>query len=205
VAVDPAIATNPENDETGIVAGGRDAAGHIYILVDASGRSKPEKWGADVVSTCEQQQCDTVVGERNRGGDLVAANVRAAKERKRGPMAAKALRIVEVHATRGKAIRAEPVSALHEQGMIHIVGRMPELEAELTEWNPKIGGVSPNRLDAVVWLVWYLARLGEEEKPDYRPGFAGLTAIATALRDAGPTNQSGLVGALPRSAWGSRL
>jgi len=206
VSVDPAIATNPENDETGIICGGRDAAGHIYILSDASSRSKPEKWGADVVKTCEQFQCDTVVCERNRGGDLVAANVRAAKERKRGALAAKALRIVEVLATRGKAIRAEPVSALHERGMIHLVGAMPELVAEITEWNPRIGGISPNRLDALVWLVWHLARLGEEERPDPRAAFTGLSEAAAALR--GPSRQipsSGLVAALPRSAWGSKL
>ncbi len=205
VAVDPAIATNPENDETGIIAGGRDAGGHIYILADASSRAKPEKWGSDVVQTCEQHECDIVVGERNRGGDLVAANVRAAKERKRGALAAKALRIVEVLATRGKAIRAEPVSALHEKGLIHIVGRMPELESELTEWNPRIGGRSPNRLDALVWLVWYLARLGEQEHTDHRAGFTGLAEVAARLRAPGATSPAGLVGLLPRAQWGSKL
>jgi phage terminase large subunit-like protein len=206
VAVDPAIATNPENDETGVIAGGRDAAGHIYILGDASSRSKPDKWGADVVKTCEQHKADIVVCERNRGGDLVAANVRAAKERKRGAVAAKALRIVEVLATRGKAIRAEPVSALAERGMIHLVGAMPELVTEITEWNPRIGGVSPNRLDALVWLVWYLARLGEEDRPDPKIGFTGLSVAAAALRGPGSAiPSSGLVGSLPRSTWGSKL
>lgn len=214
VAVDPAIATNPDNDETGVIAGGLGVDGHIYVLTDASGRMKPEKWGAVVVKTAEQLETDTVVGERNRGGDLVAANVRAAKERTRGAMAAKALKIVEVHASRGKAIRAEPVSALHEKGMIHIVGRLPELESEITGWNPKLGGVSPNRLDALVWLVWHLARLGEAEKPDPRVGFTGLDAAAAALRrsvgsrsapDQGSWESSELATALPRSAWGSRL
>lgn len=207
VAVDPAIATNPENDETGIIAGGRDAAGHIYILADVTARASPEKWGAYVVTTAEQLKADVVVGERNRGGDLVAANVRAAKERRSGSLAAKAIKIVEVHATRGKAIRAEPVSALHEQGMIHIVGRMPELEAEICEWNPRIGGISPNRLDALVWLVWHLARLGEEEKPDYKAGFAGLTDAAKGL--ASPSSEvsaaTGLLGAIPAAQWGSKL
>jgi len=206
VSVDPAIATGSDNDETGIIAGGRGSDGHIYILADASGRSKPEKWGDDVIKTCTQLQCDTVVGERNRGGDLVAANVRAAKERRSGATAAKALKIVEVLATRGKAIRAEPVSALSDRGMIHIVGRMPELESELTEWNPRIGGVSPNRLDALVWLVWHLAKLGEEEKPDYRAGFRGLTGASSRLQ-AGQSSSAaaGLVGSLPRSDWGNKL
>jgi phage terminase large subunit-like protein len=206
VSVDPAIAQGADNDETGIIAGGRDAAGQIYILADASMRASPEKWGDEVIKTCKQLECDTVVGERNRGGDLVAANVRAAKERKSGAMASRALKIVDVYATRGKYIRAEPVSALHERGMIHIVGVMPELEAELTEWNPKIGGASPNRLDAFVWLVWHLARLGEEEQPDYHVGFKGLRQASAALRSPAPASASGLIAShLPRAGWGSKL
>ena len=205
IAVDPAIATNPENDETGIVGGGRDAAGHIYINVDASSRSKPEKWGDDVVKTATQNESDVVVTERNRGGDLVAANVRAAMRRKRGEMAANALKIVEVLATKGKAIRAEPVSTLSEKGFLHIVGHLPELETELTEWNPRLGGRSPNRLDSVVMLVWYLARLGDEERPDYRPGFKGLSQVSAELRGRPVSAVSGLAGSLPRSSWGSKI
>lgn len=206
VAVDPAIATNPDNDETGIVGGGIGADGHIYILADASDRMKPEKWGDVVIKMCAQLQCDTVVGERNRGGDLVAANVRAAKERRSGPVAAKSLRIIDVQATRGKAIRAEPVSALSDRGMIHIVGVMPELENELTEWNPRLGGLSPNRLDAVVWLVWHLAKLGEDEKPDYRAGFRGLTGASSRLQTGQSSSAAAsIVGSLPRSQWGNKL
>lgn len=204
VAVDPGIATNPENDDTGIIAGGRDAAGHIYILADGSERAKPEKWGGTVIQMAEQLETDIIVGERNRGGDLVAANIRACKERKRGALAAKALKIVEVHATRGKAIRAEPVSAISERGYLHIVGRLPELEAEITEWNPALGGLSPNRLDALVWLVWYLARLGEEDRKDYRAGFKGLPQAAASLRSSTPA-MSALTSALPRGSWGSKL
>jgi phage terminase large subunit-like protein len=207
VAVDPAIATNRDNDETGIIAGGRGVDGHIYVFADASSRSKPEKWGGDVIKTCKQWQCDIVVGERNRGGDLVASNVRACKERVAGAVAAMALKIVEVHATRGKEMRADPVSSLHHQGMIHIVGVLPELEKELTDWNPQIGGVSPNRLDALVWLVWYLARLGEDEerKPDYRAGFIGLRQASAALRGAVRPGLSGFAAALPRWPGGSKL
>ena len=207
VAVDPAIAQGSDNDPTGIIVGGRDAAGHIYILADATARTSPEGWGKLVVDACKQHECDIVVCERNRGGDLVASNVRAQMLKTRGELASKALRIVEVLATRGKAIRAEPVSALHEQGRIHIVamGKMPELVAELTEWNPRIGGRSPNRLDALVWLVWHLARLGEEEKPDYRKGFKGLAGVAAELRGRSLPMGSGLAAALPPARWGSKL
>lgn len=204
-AVDPGIATNPDNDPTAIIAGGRGADGHIYITGDASSRSKPDKWGDDTIKTCDQNDADTVVVERNRGGDLVAANVRAAARRKRGETASQALKIIEVLATKGKAIRAEPVSTLAEKGFLHIVGHLPELEQEITEWNPRLGGKSPNRLDAMVMLVWYLARLGDEAKPDYRPGFKGLKQASAVLRGAARPGLSGLAAALPRWPGGSKL
>lgn len=183
VAVDPAIATNPDNDQTGIVVLGiDDTDDHCYVLADLSGKYKPEDWGAKVVNAYDQWGAVAVVGERNRGGDLVESNVRACVERKRGSTAAKALEFVNVHATRGKFIRAEPIASLAAKGLVHMVGAFPELETELTQWDPSIGGVSPNRLDALVWGVWHLARLGEEPAPNYLPGFVGVAAVNAAIR-----------------------
>ena len=143
------------------------------------------------------------------GGDLVAANVRAAQERRRGKLAGQAVKIVEVQATKGKRIRAEPVAALHERGLIHLVGGLPELAREVTEWNPRIGGVSPNRLDALVWGVWHLARLGEEEqRPDYAGSLRAASAVGARLRAperAAAGQPASLAAMLPRAAWGSRL
>lgn len=205
IAVDPAIATNPGNDDTAMVGGGRDAAGNIYITLAESSKARADVWGDEVIKADSQNDGDAIIVERNRGGDLVAANVRAAKARKSGEMASKALKIIEVLATKGKAIRAEPVSTLTEKGFVHIVGTLPKLETQLTEWNPRLGGRSPNLLDAFVMLVWYLARLGDAEKPDYRPGFKGLPQASAALRSPGSSALSGLAAALPRSSWGSKL
>src|ERR1019366_7699836 len=58
------------------------------------------------------------------------------------------IRYENVSASRGKAIRAEPVAALFEQRKVHIVGNHPKLEDELTSWVPGISNWSPNRLDA---------------------------------------------------------
>lgn len=185
VAVDPAISEEPDNDETGIVVVGIDAEGHLYVLADATGRYSPEKWGALVIQAYDQWGAVAVVGERNRGGDLVAANVRAAQERKRGAAAAHAIKVVEVHATKGKRLRAEPVGTLHEQARLHFpLVPISAIEAEICGWNPRIGGVSPNRLDALVWGCWHLARLGEadEVKPDYSAGFVGITEAAAQLQ-----------------------
>lgn len=203
IAIDPAGNTGDDNDETGIIGGGIDAAGHVYVWLDASGKHKPEAWGSKAVKAAEQNKIDVIVCERNMGGDMVASTVRLSKQARRGVAASASLKIVEVHATRGKHVRAEPVSALHEQGRLHIVGTLPELEGELTEWNPKLGGKSPNRLDAMVWLVHYLANLGEDEPADHRAGFVGLREVAKKI--GGAPRRAGLSSLIPRSSRGSTL
>jgi phage terminase large subunit-like protein len=204
VAIDPAISVARGNDETGIIAAGVGHDGHIYILADASGKLTPEEWGLAALRLYDQHKADAFVGERNRGGDLVSFTLRATLRERRGHAAT--AKIVEVHATRGKDIRAEPVSVIADQGRLHMVGVHPEIETELTEYSPRLGGVSPNRLDAIVWAVFELARLGEDEKPDYRAGMRGLPEVSAALRaGARPGVLSGLAAALPRWPGGGRL
>jgi phage terminase large subunit-like protein len=65
-----------------------------------------------------------------------------------------------VTASKGKRTRAEPVAALYEQGRVHHVGRFPELEDQLCLWDATAGGLSPDRLDALVWAVSALAVVG---------------------------------------------
>jgi phage terminase large subunit-like protein len=193
VAIDPAIATGDDNDETGIVVMGIDERGHLYVLADASGKFTPEQWGATAVKLYDQWNADAFVGERNRGGDLVAANVRAAVRFAKGQHAV--VSIVEVHATRNKHVRAEPVAAMHEQGRLHFVGVLPGVEQEITEWDPTLGGVSPNRLDAMVWGAYELAKLGQEEEVDASAGFVGLTKAAKELaKPSRPLNLAAILG-----------
>lgn len=196
IAIDPAISTKPGNDETGIVAMGLGLDGHLYVLGDASGKHTPEEWGAAALKLYDQHQADAFVGERNRGGDLVASNMRATIREKRGPHAV--AKIIEVHATRNKEIRAEPVSTLHEQGRLHFVGVHPAIEQEVTEWDPTLGGTSPNRLDAVVWGAYELAKLGEEIPPDPRAGIVGIEKVAAGLTQP----SSPVVGGLARMLGG---
>lgn len=120
----------------------------------------PEEWGETARAAYHQHKADAFVVERNRGGDMVAANIRAAIRDKQGKAAT--AEIIEIHASDGKRVRAEPVAALHEQGRIHFVGVHTELEQEITEWNPLVRGISPNRLDALVHAAWHLAELGDE-------------------------------------------
>jgi hypothetical protein len=143
VGVDPGVSTGEKSDATGIVTVGW-RLGHCYALRDSTLKGSPLAWGTKVIDDYEELQADSVVGEVNNGGDLVESNVRAIDPH---------VKFIKVHASRGKAIRAEPVANLMEQGKFHIVGQLPDLEAEMTGWVDGCGW-SPNRMDAMVWAAW---------------------------------------------------
>jgi phage terminase large subunit-like protein len=155
VGVDPAVTGADDSDETGIVVDGIAADGHIYTLADRSVRGSPHAWALAAVQAYNEFQADRIVGEVNNGGDLVEVNIRTV-----GPKVA----YKAVHASRGKLIRAEPVAALYEQGKVHHVGFMPELEDQMCEWVP--GESSPDRMDAHVWAVTELALQEAAAGPD---------------------------------------
>lgn len=144
--VDPAVSSNDESAETGIVTAGMAANGHLYVLDDHSLRGTPHQWAVAVVKAHHQRDGDRVVGEVNNGGDLVEVNLRTVD---------RSIPFKAVHASRGKLIRAEPVAALYEQGKVHHVGTFPQLEDQLCEWVP--GEESPDRMDALVWAITELA------------------------------------------------
>jgi phage terminase large subunit-like protein len=149
VAVDPAATSGEEADETGIVAVGfaRDDDGNTrgYVLADRSLRGTPDEWAAAAVRLYHELDADRIVAEKNQGGEMVEAVIRS-KDRN--------VPITLVHATRGKYIRAEPISALYEQGRIHHVGRFDQLEDQMclfTRDAERSPGDSPDRVDALVW------------------------------------------------------
>ncbi len=115
---------------------------HAFVVEDASERAAPDIWSATVASVYNERQADIVVGEKNYGGDMVRFTIGTAD---------RLIHYKDVQATRGKAVRAEPVAALYEQGKVHHVGTFDALEEELCNWIPGIGMKSPNRLDALVW------------------------------------------------------
>jgi phage terminase large subunit-like protein len=149
VAVDPAATSGEEADETGIVAVGfaRDDDGNTrgYVLADRSLRGTPDEWAAAAVRLYHELDADRIVAEKNQGGEMVEAVIRS-KDRN--------VPITLVHATRRKYIRAEPISALYEQGRIHHVGRFDQLEDQMclfTRDAERSPGDSPDRVDALVW------------------------------------------------------
>jgi phage terminase large subunit-like protein len=150
VAVDPATSSHEGSDETGIVGVGmaRDPDGYArgYVLADKSLRGSPEEWARKAVSLYRELQADRIVAEKNQGGDMVASVIRSID---------RSVPITLVHASRGKIIRAEPVSALYEQGRIHHVGRHDKLEDQMCTFsvdNVRDSNTgSPDRVDALVW------------------------------------------------------
>jgi len=135
---------------------------HGFIIEDGSTRAGegPEIWSASVARVFWGREADVVVAEINFGGDMVAHTLSVADSK---------INVKVVHASRGKAVRAEPVAALAEKGEVHHVGTFEELEDELAQWVPGLPGRSPNRLDAKVWALTELM-----VRPDYMPASEGL-------------------------------
>lgn len=150
IAVDPAATSNADSDETGIVICSRNRDGHGFVEADVSMRGTPIEWATRVVNAFDEHECDVVLVETNQGGEMVAATLRTVRPN---------LPIREIHASKGKRTRAEPVSALYEQGRVHHVGVLDKLETQLTTWTPD-DPKSPDRLDALVHALNELMQHG---------------------------------------------
>ena len=142
VAIDPSATSTEQSNECGIVVAGVGIDGHGYLLDDLSAVLSPEAWARRAVNAYEDRQADRIVAEVNNGGEMVELTIRTVDPKV--PYRA-------VHASRGKRTRAEPVSALYEQGKIHHVGGFPDLEDQLCNWRPDIGDSPDDRMDALVW------------------------------------------------------
>lgn len=148
VGVDPAVTSNEDSDETGIVIAGVSTDGHYYVLDDVSLTAKPAEWARAAVKGYHDRKADRIVAETNNGGDLVETVIRTVDLN---------VSYKKVTATRGKLIRAEPVSALYEQGRVHHVGTFSTLEDQMCDFNPITSTKSPDRMDALVWAITELS------------------------------------------------
>lgn len=144
-AVDPAVSTGPDADETGIITAGKLTDGDLIVLSDRSGRYTPDEWARVVQDEVTRWGSDRVVAERNQGGDLVRKNL--------GRIT---VPVHTIHAKRAKRVRAEPVSRLYEQRKVLHLHGLARLEEQLCEWVPG-EGESPDRLDAAVYALTELS------------------------------------------------
>lgn len=149
VAVDPSGAgdtDNADNDAIGIIVAGLGQDGNAYVLEDCTVKAGPATWGRVATGAFDRHAADAVVGETNFGGAMVQQTIQVARAR---------TPFTKVVASRGKTARAEPFSALYEQGKVRHVGLYPELEDELAAFSTfgYTGVNSPNRADALIWAL----------------------------------------------------
>lgn len=135
---------NADNDAIGIIPVGLGTDGNAYVLEDLTVKAGPATWGKITTDAYDRHEADCVVGEQNYGGEMVKFVIQTQRPR---------TNYKKVTASRGKHVRAEPFSALFEQGKIRVVGHMPELEEELSAFSTTgyRGQGSPNRADALIW------------------------------------------------------
>jgi phage terminase large subunit-like protein len=152
VALDPSGAAGRDDlssDEIGLVVAARGTDGDGYILADLSCREAPAVWGRRAVAAFYEYRADCIVAEANFGGEMVRATIAAADPH------------VPVHlvtASRGKAVRAEPISLRYAQSQVHHVGRFAKLEDQLCAFTAAgyAGSGSPDHADAAIWALTYL-------------------------------------------------
>lgn len=162
VGIDP---PGSETTECGIVVAASDADTNRggYVLDDRSTTGSPGVWAKASIRAYHDWQADFVVVERNFGGDMVENTIRTVESWEENGVlypSGQDVRVVEVTASRGKAVRAQPIVGKYEQHRVHHLGRFALLEAEMTTWVPDSGQDSPNRLDALVWALTRLLLKG---------------------------------------------
>jgi len=154
VAIDPSATST--GDEAGIIVAGR-AGDQAYVLADESLQGSPLAWATRAVGAYERFGADSIIAEQNNGGEMVELTIHTADP---------TVRVKLVHASRGKATRAEPVAAIYEQSRGHHVGAFLALEDEQCLWIP--GDPSPNRMDALVWAITELMLEPAKPQPNIR-------------------------------------
>ena len=148
VAVDPAVTAHEGSDETGIIVAGRGVDDKYYVIDDLSGRMSADNWASAAIDAYSKYKADRIIAEVNNGGDLVERLIRTVD---------KTVPYTAVRASRGKMVRAEPVSALYEQEKVCHVGVWPQLEDQMCSYTVD-SRESPDRLDALVWALTDLSR-----------------------------------------------
>lgn len=152
VAVDPSGAGSRDDtgsDEIGIVVAARGQDGHAYVLADRSCRDGPLAWARRVAAAYHEFAADCVVAEENFGGAMVEAVIKGADA---------SVPVRAVVASRGKAVRAEPISLRYAAGQVHHVGRFAKLEDQLCAFSGGgyTGPGSPDHADAAIWALTHL-------------------------------------------------
>lgn len=165
IGVDPAVTSGEDSDDTGIIVVARGpcqpstckldrtiCTGHGYVLADLTCHVAPREWARRAVAAYYEWGATRIVAEVNNGGDMVGETIHAVDP---------GVAYRQVRASRGKQMRAEPASALFDQGRCHMLGIFTELEEQMTTWTLDAKW-SPDRLDALVWALVELGLIGAQ-------------------------------------------
>lgn len=172
VAIDPAgksqeTAVSEGTAETGIVVAGIGVDGRGYVIDDQSCSLSPNGWARRALSCFDLYRADSIVVETNQGGDMVKQTIHSVRP---------GVPVREVHASRGKVTRAEPIAALYEQGRISHVGAFPAMEDQMVLFTPLgiAGSTTGDRVDALVWALSQLfpAIINVAEPVDFSSAFS---------------------------------
>lgn len=147
IAVDPAVTTNQNSDETGLFAASLGSDNKVYLLEDASGKMSPNIWAQKAVSMYHKTSASLIIMESNQGGNLLEQAIKAVDP---------TVRVKLIHASVGKQTRFEPIVAAYERNEVIHVGKMDELENEMLTYNPYNPTFSPDRVDAMAYAVYEL-------------------------------------------------
>jgi len=142
IAVDPAVTSNKFSDETGIVVCAKDNDSKGYILKDSSMNGTPNEWASEAIRLYHFYNASAIIAEKNNGGEMITQIIKSLDS---------SVNVELVWASVGKRTRAEPVSALYEQGKVYHIGQFDKLEDEMCTWDAGVDKASPNRMDAMVW------------------------------------------------------
>ena len=163
VSIDPPISAEPGSDEAGIIVTALGEDGRGYVLDDLSAQGSPKQWAERAVAAYDAYEADAIVAEVNQGGDMVKHTIRSVRP---------TVRVIEVRATRGKHVRAEPISSLYALGKVSHVGSFPKLENQMCLMTAAgyEGEGSPDRVDALVWgLSELFPRMTRKTRPSNQP------------------------------------
>jgi phage terminase large subunit-like protein len=145
IGLDPSGSGGENADECGLIVAGLGVDSELYVIADLSGRFSPTEWARRAIGAFHYYKADRIVAETNYGGAMVLSTISAIDP---------GVPVKAITSSRGKVLRAEPISAIWEQGRGHLVGsNFVELQDEMTsfttDWDRSRG--SPNRVDALVF------------------------------------------------------
>src|SRR5690606_34204522 len=152
VAIDPAVSANAGSDYTAISVVGQGIDNQFYVLDSIQMKVLPAEWATKALDLFDHYQADRIIAEKNNGGDMVEHTIRTVR---------KHAAITTIHASRGKQTRAEPASALYEQGKVHHVGVHDDLEAQMVVF--PIDAENDDLVDSLVYALSELAGLGNRQ------------------------------------------